>query len=155
MSNSKWIFNDLSMFVNFFLTSYIDFPRGYIFSRKVMNHILRWKLHTVILGPCQAKKYHRICVKCADPDHPAHAQSIIRAFALHLYICSIRWFCLRTAKAQIKLRGRAVWSGPSLSAYARRHVFEWRGQLCLYLTEKFYADKTTFSAFYIGHFKFY
>ena len=40
----------------------------------------------------------------------------------------IHWFCKRRAKAQIRLRERAVWSGPSLSAYARRHVFAWSGQ---------------------------
>ena len=33
-----------------------------------------------------------------------------------------RWFWQRTMKAVIRLRGRAVWSGPSLSAYAQRHV---------------------------------
>ena len=40
---------------------------------------------------------------------------------------SIQWFCLRTAKALIRLRGCAGWSGPSLSAYVQRHVFAWRG----------------------------
>ena len=30
-------------------------------------------------------------------------------------------------KARIRLRGCAGWSGPSLSAFARRHVFSWRG----------------------------
>ena len=40
---------------------------------------------------------------------------------------SIKQFCLRTVKAQIRLRGCAGWSGPSLSAYAHRHVFAWRG----------------------------
>ena len=35
---------------------------------------------------------------------------------------SIQWFCLQTAKALIRLRGCAGWSGPSLSAYTRRHV---------------------------------
>ena len=29
--------------------------------------------------------------------------------------------------ALTRLRGRAVWSEPSLSAYARRHVFAWGG----------------------------
>ena len=29
-------------------------------------------------------------------------------------------------KALIRLRGCAVWSGPSLSAFAQRHVFAWR-----------------------------
>ena len=40
---------------------------------------------------------------------------------------SIQWFCLRTANALIRLRRFAGWSWPSLSAYARRHFFAWRG----------------------------
>ena len=36
-------------------------------------------------GSRQAKKCLRKCTKCADSDHPASAQSIIRAFTLHLY----------------------------------------------------------------------
>ena len=42
-------------------------------------------------------------------------------------ILSIKWFCLRTAKALIRLRGCAGWSGPSLTAYARRRIFARRG----------------------------
>ena len=34
---------------------------------------------------------------------------------------------VRTVKALIRPRLRGVWSGSSLSAYARRHVFTWRG----------------------------
>ena len=41
--------------------------------------------------------------------------------------CSVQWFWQRTAKALIRLRGCASRSGPSLSAFARRHVFVWRG----------------------------
>ena len=37
-------------------------------------------------GPPQAKKCLRACSKYAESYHPAHAQIIIRAFALHLYI---------------------------------------------------------------------
>ena len=36
---------------------------------------------------------------------------------------SVQWFCERTAKALIRLRGCAVWSGPLLSAYARKTHF--------------------------------
>ena len=39
---------------------------------------------------------------------------------------SIQWFRLRAVKALIRVRGCAGWSGPSLSAYARIDVFEWR-----------------------------
>ena len=37
-------------------------------------------------GPRQVKKCLQACIKCADSDHPAHAQSIIWAFTLNLYI---------------------------------------------------------------------
>ena len=59
---------------------------------------------------------------------------------------SIQWLCLRTAKAQIRLYIHAGWSGPSLSACARRHVFAWRDPnnisndilpLCLWLIASF------------------
>ena len=38
------------------------------------------------IRPRQAKMFLRIWAKCADSDHLAHAQSIIRAFAPHSYI---------------------------------------------------------------------
>ena len=41
--------------------------------------------------------------------------------------CSLQWFCLRTAKALIRLRECAGWSGLSLSAYAWRRIFAGRG----------------------------
>ena len=34
----------------------------------------------------QVKKCLQTCAICAESDHPAHAQSIIRAFAIHSYI---------------------------------------------------------------------
>ena len=46
--------------------------------------------------------------------------------SIHTF-CSIQWFCYGAVKALIRLRGCAGWSGPSLSAYARRHVFACRG----------------------------
>ena len=48
---------------------------------------------------------------------------------------SVQWFHSQTANVLIRLRGCAGWSGPSLSAFARRHVFAWQGPytlLCLY-----------------------
>ena len=36
--------------------------------------------------PHQAKTYLRTCAKCAGSDHLAHAQRIIRAFAIHSQI---------------------------------------------------------------------
>ena len=67
--------------------------------------------------PRQAKSYLRIFSKCADSDHPAHAQSIIWTYALHSVVSN--------DSVSGKRRPR---SGPSLSAYAQRHVFAWRGQ---------------------------
>ena len=40
---------------------------------------------------------------------------------------SIQWFWQRTAKALIRLRSRAVWSGPSLFTHAPKAHFNWRG----------------------------
>ena len=42
-------------------------------------------------------------------------------------LCSIQCFCWWTVKTVIRLRGCAGWSGPSLSAFARKQVFAWRG----------------------------
>ena len=41
--------------------------------------------------------------------------------SIHTF-CSIQWFCYRTVKTLIRLRGSAGLSGPSLSAYAQIHV---------------------------------
>ena len=38
-------------------------------------------------------------------------------------VYSIQWFCNRTAKVLIRLRIRAVWAGPSLSAHALKARF--------------------------------
>ena len=35
------------------------------------------------IGPRRAKKSLQKCAKCADLEHSAHAQRIIRAFALY------------------------------------------------------------------------
>ena len=37
----------------------------------------------VLFGPSQAKKCLQACAKCADSHHPAHAQGLIQALALH------------------------------------------------------------------------
>ena len=44
-----------------------------------------------------------------------------RALLYFIMFYSTQWFYKRTVKAQIRLRGRAGWSGPSLPAYAQRH----------------------------------
>ena len=43
-------------------------------------------------------------------------------------VYSIQLFSLQTSKTLIRLCGCAGWSGPSLSIYARRHVFAWCNQ---------------------------
>ena len=67
--------------------------------------------------------------------HKMHSQIILcmrnvssgLLLSIHTF-CSSQCYCLRTVKVLIRLRGCAVWSGPSLSAYyAQRHVFVWRG----------------------------
>ena len=55
-----------------------------------------------------------------------HKVSSGHSLPIHTF-CSVQWFCYRTVKALIRLHGRAGWSEPSLSAYARRHVFAHRG----------------------------
>ena len=45
-------------------------------------------MSTTLFGSRQAQKCFRACAKCADSDHPAHAQSITRTFALHIFYSS-------------------------------------------------------------------
>ena len=65
----------------------------------------------IISEPHLAKRCLRACAKCTQ-IHPAHAQSLIRAFALHRNIIQFSVILFVTAKALIRLRGCAVWSGP-------------------------------------------
>ena len=81
-----------------------------------------------------SKKFQRICVS-PDVNFNESLTNDVVSFeqlgpGLLLYIeifYSIQWFCLQTAKAQIRLCGWSDWSGPSLSAYVRRHVFYMTG----------------------------
>ena len=89
-------------------------------------------LYSTLNGPRQAKNCLRTCAKSAGSHHPAHAQSITRAFArpppppppapLETFD-NIQWFCMRSAKGLNRLHG----CGTLLSAYVWRHVFAWRG----------------------------
>ena len=45
--------------------------------------LLKGQMPIILLGLRQVKTCLRACAKCADSHHSAHAQSIIRAFALH------------------------------------------------------------------------
>ena len=77
--------------------------------------------------------------KCVDSDYPVMAKSIIRIFALHSYIFSIEWFCKRTVKALIRLRGCTSWSGPSLLEYARLSSYFTYISRIVTVTNAFYA----------------
>ena len=61
------------------------------------------------------------------PNQQAVVYIHIRNFAIFVMFYSTQWFYKRTVKVLIRLHGCAHWSWPSLSAYARRHVFAWRG----------------------------
>ena len=67
-------------------------------------------------GSRQAKTGIRTRAKCADTDHPAHAQSITRTFVLHSYILN------GSDNHDLTARNRRPVL-PSLSAYTQRHVF--------------------------------
>ena len=56
--------------------------------------------------------------------------------------CSSQWFWLLAAKALIRLRGCAIWSGPLLSAYARRLVFAWLGPYNLKILKQRFVVKS-------------
>ena len=79
-------------------------------------------LLTELSGPRQVENSLRTCAKCTYSDYRAHAQSIIRAFALHSYIL-YPTFLIVDSESPDSLRGCAGWSVPVLFAYARRHVF--------------------------------
>ena len=60
-------------------------------------------------------------------DHPCACAKGHPGIVLSIHIfCSIQLSCSWTVNALIRQRGCVGWSGPSLSAYARRHVFAWR-----------------------------
>ena len=72
------------------------------------------------------KSVFGVKANCKDPDQPAVIYSLIRNFDILHHVLQDQWFYRRTAKVLIRLRIRAVWSGPSLSVYAWRNVFAWR-----------------------------
>ena len=61
----------------------------------------------------------RTCAKCADSDRPAHAQSIIKAFALHLYILQCSMILLADSE------------GPDQTARMRRLIWAFAVRICL------------------------
>ena len=76
-------------------------------------------------GPRQAKRCLRACAEWIN-SWSSRSCAVSSGYLLSTApVYSIHWFCLRTAKALIRLRGLADWTGPFLSACARRHVFAW------------------------------
>ena len=82
-------------------------------------------------GARQTKMCLLACAKGAVSHHPTHAPSITRDIAHHSYILQYPMILLADSQGPVRLRGCAGWSGPSLSAYAWGHIFEWRGSNCL------------------------
>ena len=75
------------------------------------------------IGRVKRKKCIRACARCAE-DIILSMLKVSSGPLLSIdSFYSVKWCKQRTAKALIRLRICAVWSGPSLSAYARRHVF--------------------------------
>ena len=111
-------------------------PDQSVQSDQVLNCLT--ELLGMALGPFSHVEYHMDCVKRKGVFKHARnskIQIILRMrnvssghlLSFHTF-CSIQWFCWRTVKTLIRLRGCAVWSGSSLSAYARKLIFAWRGQ---------------------------
>ena len=75
-------------------------------------------------GSCQEKRCLRICAKCADSDHPAHTQSIIRAFALHSYFLVSNDLVSRQWRSSSDCADAQVDTGLSCPPML---VFAWRG----------------------------
>ena len=75
-----------------------------------------------IIWTASRKKNASMHTKYADSEQLAHAQSTYVSYGPLLSIlafCSVQWFCQRTVKALIRLRGCTGWSGHLLSAYAQ------------------------------------
>ena len=85
------------------------------------------------LGHAKKQSVARACWNSKNPDQP---YNLIKTFVIHRY--SLQYTMIlwagsegpdQTAHKRSLIRTFAVrWSGPSLSVYARRHVFALRGQ---------------------------
>ena len=73
---------------------------------------LNSKWLTPLCGPRKAKKCLWTCLEYADSDHPAQAQSIIRAFTLHPYIVLYPMVLLADSEGpdQIAQMRRLIWA---------------------------------------------
>ena len=69
-------------------------------------------------GQRHAKHCLRTCAKCADSDHPEHAQSLIRVFALHSYILQCPMILLGDSE------------GPDQPARMRRLIWAFAVRIC-------------------------
>ena len=81
----------------------------------------------VSVSPRQAKKCLRINANCADLDHPAHAQSIIRAFALHSYI--LQYLMILFADRECPDAHAQSDLGLRCQHRFQKHVFAWRSPI--------------------------
>ena len=93
----------------------------------ISQHICRAEQ---LFGPRQAEMCLRTCAICADSDSlRACAKSSGYLLSTDTFY-KVQRFCWQIAKALIRLRECAGWSGPSQSAHARRHIFAWHGPFC-------------------------
>ena len=82
-----------------------------------LNEVL---LCIVLSGPWEARECLQTYAICTDLDHLAHAKNITGPLLSNYTLYSAQ-FCKQRVSALIRLPGCKA--GPSLSIYARRHVF--------------------------------
>ena len=97
-----------------------DIHEQIMFCRCYCMHIRHDFSHKTY-GSHEAKRCLRASAKCTFITRTRKASFFIDTF------CRFQWFCYRTAKALIRIRGCAGWLGHTLPAYARRHVLACRG----------------------------
>ena len=98
-------------------------------------------------GSRQVKNYLRTCVKCIDSDssracaksHPSICSPFVHSIVSNDFVS----FCKRTVKGLIRLRKCAGWSGPSLCADTRGHVFAAKYVLLYIVAFQFYISILT------------
>ena len=70
-------------------------------------------------SPMLHNKLFGITIKWADSHHPAHAQGLIRAFALYRYILQYQMTLAADSEGRDQT-AHAVCSGPSMSVHVRK-----------------------------------
>ena len=97
-----------------------------VMSEKI--HTAHW-VHYMVIWTEPSEKVSSSMPKTCGSHHSAHAQDLIRAFVLHLYIPMTLEADSAGPDQTARMR-RLIW--PSLSAYARRHAFAWRDPYVFY-----------------------